>query len=667
MRALLGFAITVCVATLMGPLVAEEAPTKPLIDFGAAGAQSRIKSESGNAGADFKLVDGPKGKALEITIAPGAAAYPGVSIKPQGAVWDLSAFGHIKARIANTGTKPLSVFLRVDNAGDWRESPWNTESVSIKPGSTETLSVIFGFAYGRKPSYALKSNAISNILIFTGRATELESFQVESLSAAGPAGEKPPVDPNTVRTKPKEGVIFGTGVTTDAAKQIEAKGGAQAALTGDAGTQALQIVLPAAKGEQFVALKPAIGRWDLREAFVVRVRAKNEGKAALTPAVQVTSDGNGVTDVVKAAAPLAPGAETEIVVPFAPAVTGKGASSGNQAGFFGPQKGTGTNFLSDAVGSIKITAMRGEEATLQVVSVTADTPVASLPDWLGKRPPVEGDWVQTFSDDFDGTSIDQTKWNIYGPNYWDKATHWSKDNLFVGDGVVRLHFEKKRGYHNDDPNQKKPQNLSGSNESDYACGFLETYGKWVQRYGYFEARMKLPEAPGLWPAFWMMPDRGVEAGPQFKRQDTGNGAMELDIMEHLTRWGPNRYNVAMHWDGYGKEHKSLGSSCNYVQPDKDGFITAGLLWTPGLLVHYCNGKEIFRWEDPRISTVASDLMLEMTTGGWDNNAVDNAQLPVDWVVDYVRAWQRKDLASPVDGFKSPAPADAQPAPKLEAK
>ena len=30
-------------------------------------------------------------------------------------------------------------------------------------------------------------------------------------------------------------------------------------------------------------------------------------------------------------------------------------------------------------------------------------------------------------------------------------------------------------------------------------------------------------------------------------------------MEHLTRWGPTRYNIAMHWDGYGKSHKSTGS------------------------------------------------------------------------------------------------------------
>ena len=40
-----------------------------------------------------------------------------------------------------------------------------------------------------------------------------------------------------------------------------------------------------------------------------------------------------------------------------------------------------------------------------------------------------------------------------------------------------------------------------------------------------------------------------------------------------------------------------------MQPDKDGFITSGLLWTPGSAIYYCNGREVLRWENPRISSV----------------------------------------------------------------
>jgi integrase len=93
--------------------------------------------------------------------------------------------------------------------------------------------------------------------------------------------------------------------------------------------------------------------------------------------------------------------------------------------------------------------------------------------------------------------------------------------------------------------------------------------------------------------------------------------MEFDILEYLSRWGPNRYNIAMQWDGYGKNHKSTGNEHNYVEPDKDGFITAGLLWTPGEVTYFANGKQILHRKDDRISTVASDIIFTIPSGEWD--------------------------------------------------
>ena len=199
---------------------------------------------------------------------------------------------------------------------------------------------------------------------------------------------------------------------------------------------------------------------------------------------------------------------------------------------------------------------------------------AAIPSWLGKRPPVSGDWSLTFDEEFNHTQIDTRKWNIYGPNYWDRVTHWSKHNLILADGVAKLHFERKRVPQRQP--QRGAQEPDGANASDYACGYLDTNDRWVQRYGYFETRVKLPRVPGLWPTFWMMPDRGPAFSPQSERGDIGHGAMELDIMEHLTRWGPYRYNVALHFDGYGNEHKTVGTPYNYVPADKDGFIHRGL-------------------------------------------------------------------------------------------
>jgi len=370
---------------------------------------------------------------------------------------------------------------------------------------------------------------------------------------------------------------------------------------------------------------------------------KNLGTSAVTPSVQMVSEKSNTSDAGTAS--IAAGATQEIVVPFAPAKawTGapsstifKGELSGEKTGSPDVQPGTGTRYASDRTDWIKLTAAHDGPASLLIESIMADAPVAEIPEWLGTRPPVEGEWEKTFDDDFTGTQIDLTKWNNEGPNYWDKISHWSKENVVVDGKTVKLHYEKKTGFQNDDPKGK---------QSDFTGGYLDTFGKFSQRYGYFEARMKLPIAPGLWPAFWMMPDRGEAAGEQWKRASTDKDGMEFDIMEFLSGWGVHRYNIAMHWDGYGKNHKATGNEHIYVQTDKDGFITCGLLWEPGKVTYYANGQPVLSWSDPRISTVQGDLMFTLPMGGWDNAPLDPKQLPDDFVIDYVRCWQRADMAS----------------------
>jgi beta-glucanase (GH16 family) len=65
-----------------------------------------------------------------------------------------------------------------------------------------------------------------------------------------------------------------------------------------------------------------------------------------------------------------------------------------------------------------------------------------------------------------------------------------------------------------------------------------------------------------------------------------------------------------------------------------------------------------RWESPRISDIPSYFMLDLVNGGWESEPMDDAKLPGDFVIDYVRAWQRKDLASALDG---PKPNQGTPA------
>lgn len=619
-----------CAANLIPAIASSASGPNVLLNMGP-GAGKQVTPTSTQVTAIRS--DDPNAPGLAITLQPGPADYPGVDIKPVGTPWNLAAYGHVDARIVNTGAKPIYVTLRLDNAGDYHDNPWNSNAALILPGKEGIVSTKFGYSYGQ-PGYALKPGAIVNAVLFVGKTDALETFRLESLVAGGSAGEKPPVNPDDIRTKPEEGFLLGAVASAIVPAQISAQN-AQARLVVAGNRQMLQITFPAAQGDQSISLRPAQGRWNLSDALEVRVKVKNSGRSSILPRARVESDG-GLTDWSAATASLAPGATGQIVVPFT------SATPVNV-----DQKDSGSKLASNVVSAVTIGAENApSEKDLQVVSIQAAMPSApTQPVWLGQRPPVGGAWVKTLDDEFSGTKLDTSVWNIYGDNYWDKQSHWAKADIQVGGGVVKLHYEKKTGYSNDDPTKTK---------TDYAAGYLHTYDKWKQRYGYFEARMKLPTAPGLWPGFWMMPDRGRALGSeQWRRQDTANGGMEFDIMEHLDRWGPNRYDIFMHYDGYGKDHKSVGSDKIYVQPDKDGYITCGLLWTPGSAIYNCNGREVLRWKSPRISSIPSILMFTLPAGGWDNDPINVAKLPDDFVVDYVRVWQRKDLASAMDG-KVPA-------------
>lgn len=585
-------------------------------------------------------------KGLEVVVgAEGTAGYPGVAVRPaEGEVWDLSAFGHVVATVTNTGDKRIYVTVRVDNKGDHTTKPWSAEPKVINPGRTETIKVMFGRSFGYKPTFKLDPSKITGILIFANKSGDAMTFRVDSLIAGGVAGEEPQMNPAHIRIIPKAGVLLGPDTSIEKDMKIASKT-AKVEVVG----QAIQLQFAQGAKEAKAAIRPPVGRWNLKDHLQVQVTLTNTSSVALTPTLQLESD-KGPSDAISQ--PIAAGQTATITVPFRSASIWQGPQSLEKKPY--PVVG-GSQLASNVVAGITIDLGDDAEAkSVRVDSIVANMPPPEpLPEWVGKRPPVEGDWKMTFEENFDAPKIDFSRWNIYTANFWDKRSHFSKDNVILEDGLVKLRFEKKTGAHNDEP---------GGKVTDYATGFLDTYGKWVQRYGYFEARMKLPKAPGMWPAFWLMPDRGVAAGPQWKRADTANGGMEFDIMEYLSRWGPNRHTIVFHFDGYGKDHKATGTAA-YIAPDKDGYVTSGLLWLPGLAVIYCNGKETARWESPRISDVESYIIFTAVSGGWDNDPIDDAQLPSDFVIDYVRVWQRADLASAVDG---PKPNDAGPSSHKEA-
>lgn len=225
-------------------------------------------------------------------------------------------------------------------------------------------------------------------------------------------------------------------------------------------------------------------------------------------------------------------------------------------------------------------------------------------------PPTDGKaWKLIWQDEFEGSTLDETKWNRLGDSkrrdgFWVKA-----DAYLSGKGTLVLRTRK--------------------DGDRYTCGAVNTQGKFEHAFGFYVARCKAPKQPGHWPAFWMMSSGVGKIG------DGGRDGTEIDIMEMPWRDGKVTFNL--HWDGYGKEHRSAGT--NTVIPAlMDGFHDYALLWTPEQYVFYVDGQEVWRTQAGGVSQSPEYLKLTEEIGTWGGE-IGKAALPDFFEVEYVRVYE----------------------------
>lgn len=160
------------------------------------------------------------------------------------------------------------------------------------------------------------------------------------------------------------------------------------------------------------------------------------------------------------------------------------------------------------------------------------------------------------------------------------------------------------------------------------------------KYGYIEARIKLPKGKGTWPAFWMMPVH-FTAWP-----DDG----EIDIMEEVGVV-PNEVSSSIHTQDYNHT-KNTQKTHAFVQAGAEGeFHTYALLWTADEITTYVDGKVQLSVKKSVIGSSHNQWpfhypfypILNLAWGGdWGGmKGVDESALPVTMEIDYVRVFQKK--------------------------
>jgi beta-glucanase (GH16 family) len=155
-------------------------------------------------------------------------------------------------------------------------------------------------------------------------------------------------------------------------------------------------------------------------------------------------------------------------------------------------------------------------------------------------------WTLTWSDDFEGiagSSPDKLKWTYdigTGNNGWGNSeleyyTNRTSNVQLNGEGQLVITARK--------------ESYSGSG---YTSARIKTQGLFSQTFGRFEARIKTPTGPGIWPAFWLLGDNITEVSwPQCGEIDIMEQRGQQPAITHGSLHGPGYFGANAKTKSYG--------------------------------------------------------------------------------------------------------------------
>lgn len=170
----------------------------------------------------------------------------------------------------------------------------------------------------------------------------------------------------------------------------------------------------------------------------------------------------------------------------------------------------------------------------------------------------------------------------------------------------------------------------------YTSGRVTSQDRRTATYGRVEARMKLPEGKGLWPAFWML-------GANYPLVDHPMCG-EIDIME-LVGDEPGRVWSSVHGPGYTLSGLTAKYDLPAGQTYHDAFHTFALDWSPSELVFSVDGNVYHRvprsaiGDNPWVFDQPFFVILNLTVGGsWGGEPAATTVFPAQMVIDHVAVY-----------------------------
>ncbi|MFN3352272.1 MAG: family 16 glycosylhydrolase [Brevundimonas sp.] len=324
--------------------------------------------------------------------------------------------------------------------------------------------------------------------------------------------------------------------------------------------------------------------------------------------------------------------------------------------------------------------------TLALVGLLAASPAVG-PIQSQAPPEAQARWETVWRDDFDGPSLDRTKWApevaCWGGGNDERQCYTDRDaNIQVRDGTLHLIARPERftGPLRDDGGADASE---ASRTQDYTSGKVRTLGLAAWRYGRFSARMKLPTGQGTWPAFWMMPADAVYGGWPLSG--------EIDIMEAVNLGAAcsscpegleNRTSGAIHFGGRIPDNRVLfqRDEASPAPGPAEEWRVYTVEWAEGVIQWFVDDRLFLRvtsadWHTDSPAAAGRPhapfdqpfyLMLNLAVGGRypeqiaDTKGFDPSAFPAEVQVDWVSVEQCAGDPETGRACLSDAPWDGRP-------
>ncbi|HEY9845321.1 MAG TPA: family 16 glycosylhydrolase, partial [Candidatus Caenarcaniphilales bacterium] len=230
------------------------------------------------------------------------------------------------------------------------------------------------------------------------------------------------------------------------------------------------------------------------------------------------------------------------------------------------------------------------------------------------------DWTLVFSDDFNASTLDKTKWRPYGP--WPQGgetlNYMMQDDVQVQNGLLRLRIQKR-----------------AAGGRPYTSGGVDTHFTFTQTHGKWELRARCPKGMGLLPYACIWP-----ADDQWPP--------EIDIVEVKGR-DVNTVHMTNH---YGTASNHLFNFGQYTGPDFSAdFHKFSVVWDPDKIVWYVDDVQRHvstqgLWDRPAKFCAALGAFAPSNT--WVGTPDSTTPFPSYFDIDYVRIYKRAEtVSSPV--------------------